>query len=115
MTITRSRQEVSLKESKYPDCKREFDIGSFFMAGPFVFSPPAPSARSHPFGAQPRFGPIVRGAFQDAADGFNENFNYPIRGAFSGPADETQNRLRKSPLPLRKSHRSNACSGFEIG
>jgi len=27
---------------------------------------------------RPRFGPIVRSTFQDAAGSFNENFNYPI-------------------------------------
>jgi len=57
--------------------------------------------------SRPRFGPIVRDAFQDAAGSFNENFNYPIprllgtRRRNVGPSGLSEKRL-----PLRKWHRS---------
>jgi len=57
--------------------------------------------------SRPRFGPIVRDAFQDAAGSFNENFNYPIprllgtRRRNVGPSG-----LSEKQLPLRKWHRS---------
>lgn len=69
-----------LKNIDIFDYKREFDdIPPLFVVHLCFVSSSAPSARSYSYGLRPRFEPIVQDAFQDAANGFNESFNYSIR------------------------------------
>lgn len=74
-----------------------------FMAGCFHSSfRHLPPRRGPTLAPRPRFGPIVRGAFQDAADGFNENFNYPIR-RFLGPGRRNAEPSERSGIAHAKS------------
>ena len=83
--------------SRYLDCKRDSGTGFLFLHGllaPYhstsrqsvLSGPPHSSGHVSPGPFYPRGAaasipepPLSRVAFQDAAAGFNENFNYPIR------------------------------------
>ena len=51
-------------------------------------------------GSRPRSDPIVCGAFQDAASGFNENFNYPIvpivKGYITNKTHSKRNNIQQT-------------------